>query len=130
MNKYSCEGDTLCGVNKVKDKENMTHLEKKHTPVIDSPEKVNKGESFEITVEVGKYMKYPNTLGHFIQWIELYSGNTFLGRAEFTPEFSNPKIKMVVMLTHGHPLIAVERCNLHGFWSSEPKPIKIVQINN
>jgi superoxide reductase len=130
MNKYSCEGDTLCGVNKVKDKENMTHLEKKHTPVIDSPEKVNKGESFEITVEVGKYMKYPNTLGHFIPWIELYSGNTFLGRAEFTPEFSNPKIKMVVMLTHGHPLIAVERCNLHGFWSSEPKPIKIVQINN
>jgi superoxide reductase len=126
MYKYSCEGDIFCGVNTVKDKENMTDLEKKHTPVIDAPEKVNKGELFEVTVEVGRYMKHPNTLGHFIQWIELYSGNTFLGRAEFTPEFSDPKIKMVVMLKHGHPLIAVERCNLHGIWASEPKPIKVV----
>jgi len=98
MYKYTCEGDISCGVNTVKDKKNMTDLEKKHTPVINASEKVNKGELFEVTVEVGKYMKHPNTMGHFIQWIELYSGNTFLGRAEFTPEFSDPKIKMVVML--------------------------------
>ncbi len=126
MYKYTCEGDISCGVNIVKDKKNMTDLEKKHSPVISAPGKVNKGELFEVTVEVGKYMKHPNTMGHFIQWIELYSGNTFLGRAEFTPEFSDPKIKMVVMLKHGHPLIAVERCNLHGIWSSEPKSIKVV----
>jgi len=126
MNKYPCEGDIFCGVKTVKDKENMTNLEKKHTPVINAPEKVNKGEPFEATVEVGKYIKHPNTLGHFIQWIKLYSGDTFLGRAELIPEFSEPKIKMVMMLRHAHPSIAVQRCNLHGVWSSEPKPIEVV----
>ena len=126
MNKYSCEGDILCGVNTVKDKENMTDLEKKHIPIIAAPGEVNKGEPFEVSVEVGKHMKHPNAIGHFIQWVELYSGNTFLGRAEFTPELSDPKIKMVVMLKHGHPLIVVARCNLHGVWSSEPQPIKVV----
>lgn len=126
MDRYKCEGDIFCGVNTVKDKENMSDLEKKHTPVIYAPEKVSKGELFEVMVEVGRYMKHPNTTGHFIQWIELYSGNTLLGRTEFVPEFSDPKVKILVLLKHEHPLIAIGRCNLHGIWSSEPYPIKVV----
>lgn len=106
-NKYQCEDDKYCGVNLVKDKENMTDLEKKHYPVIDAPEKMNKGEPFEVTVEIGKYLKHPNTNGHFILWIELYSGNELLGKTYLTPEFSDPKISMVVMLKHNHPFFAV-----------------------
>lgn len=122
---YTCEGDLFCGVNAVKDPQNMTDLEKKHVPVIEAPESVKKGEPFVVTVEVGHYMAHPNTMGHFIQWIELYSGDTFLARAELVPEFSSPKVTFPVMLKHGHPLIAIERCNLHGQWASEPKPIKV-----
>lgn len=122
---YSTEGDLSCGVNTVKDSQNMTDLEKKHLPVIDAPGSVKKGEPFTVTVEVGRYMAHPNTMGHFIQWIELYSGDALLARAELVPEFSGPKVTFPVMLKHGHPLIAVERCNLHGMWASEPKAIKV-----
>ncbi|MGQ9630501.1 MAG: class II SORL domain-containing protein [bacterium] len=112
-----CEGDLFCGVNKAKDPKAMTDLEKKHTPVIEAPNKVKKNEMFEVTVEVGKLMAHPNENGHFIQWIELYSGDTFLGRAEFVPAMSAPKVTIPISLSHGHgELRALERCNLHGVW--------------
>ncbi len=125
MSEYKKEGDLFSGINKVKDVKNMTDLEKKHVPVIEAPERVKKGEPFEVTVEIGKHMKHPNTIGHFIQWVELYSGDILLGRAEFVPEFSEPKVTFPVMLKYEYPLIAIERCNLHGLWSSGPKPIKV-----
>jgi len=126
MSEYKQEGDLFSGINTVKDAKNMTDLEKKHVPVISAPKQVKKGEPFEATVEVGKHMKHPNTVGHFIQWVELYAGDILLGRAEFVPEFSDPKATFTVMLKYNYPLIAKERCNLHGLWSSGPLSIKVV----
>ena len=39
-----CEEDLFCGVNVVKDIDNMTDLEKKHFPVITAPKSVREGE--------------------------------------------------------------------------------------
>ncbi|NIO49705.1 MAG: desulfoferrodoxin [Candidatus Aminicenantes bacterium] len=103
----------------------MTDLEKKHTPVIESPKKVKKGEPFEVQVEVGKHMKHPNENAHYIEWIELYSGETFLARVDLVPRLTEPKVKFVVALDHAHPLIAKERCNLHGLWQSFPVEIEV-----
>ena len=67
----SCEEDLFCGINQAKSDslDGMTDLEKKHTPVIDAPAKVKKGEPFDVFVEVGRYMKQPNENAHFIEWI-------------------------------------------------------------
>ena len=115
-----CEDDILCGMNQAKSAnvDEMTDLEKKHTPVIESPTKVKKGEPFEVQVEVGKHMKHPNENAHYIEWIELFSGETFLARVDLVPRLTEPKVKFVVALDHAHPLIAKERCNLHGLWKS------------
>lgn len=124
----NCEEDLFCGVNVAKneDPEEMDALEKKHTPVITAPDKVEKGEAFQVKVEVGKYKDHPNEHGHFIQEVELFSGDTFLGRATFCSEKANPVAVFEVKLEHEHPLVAYEHCNLHGTWVSFEKDIELV----
>ncbi|UCE92503.1 MAG: class II SORL domain-containing protein [Methanobacteriota archaeon] len=99
-----------------KDPANATDFEKKHTPVVKAPDQVKKGEFFDVTVEVGKVVPHPNEAGHFIQWIELYSGDTFLSRVELTPVMTDAVVTFPVRLDHVHTLRAVARCNLHGVW--------------
>lgn len=114
---YRCEQDILCGVNKPKDMNALTELEEKHLPVITAPDTVKRNETFNVTVEVGKLRAHPNEPGHFIEWVELYCGDTFLFRVNLSGALSSPKIAVLVKLTHAHgPLKAREKCNLHGLW--------------
>ena len=114
---WSCESDILCGINLPKDSNNLSDLEKKHTPVITAPDKVKKEEEFEVKIEVGKLLAHPNEPGHFVEWIELYCGDTFLGEAYFSGGISKPVSVFKVKLTHAHgPIQAWAKCNLHGLW--------------
>ena len=124
----SCEEDLFCGVNKSKaaDVNEMPDLDKKHTPVIEAPAEVKKGEPFQVGIEVGKYLKHPNENAHYIEWLELYSGETFLSRVDFVPRLTEPKIIMTVAVDHAHPLIVKTRCNLHGLWQSQEYPLRVV----
>lgn len=115
--KWTCQEDILCGVNLPKDAANLTDLEKKHMPVIDAPGKVKKDQTFDIKVDVGKLLAHPNEPGHFIEWIELYCGDTFLGRINYSGGTSYPTAVFRVKLDHAHgPIKAWEKCNLHGLW--------------
>jgi superoxide reductase len=115
----------FCGVNKAESPAEMTDLEKKHTPVITAPESVKKGECFEVKIEVGKLLAHPNETGHFIEFIELYADETYLGRADLTAVKTCPTTTFCVALDHVHKeLRAYERCNLHGCWVGA-KPIKV-----
>ncbi|MFA5147451.1 MAG: desulfoferrodoxin family protein [Candidatus Omnitrophota bacterium] len=115
--KYSCEGDILCGVHVPKDVKALSELEQKHIPVITAPDKVKRDEPFLVTIEVGKYKAHPNEQGHFIEWIELYSGDTFLFRIGLSALLTEPKVTVPVKLSHAcGPLKAWEKCNLHGLW--------------
>ena len=119
--KYACEQDILCGVNMAKDTKSLSELEKKHLPVIDAPARVDQNELFEIKVKVGGIdgIEHPNEPAHFIEWIELYSGDTFLFRVSLAGSLSQPKITIPVKLTHAHgPLKAWGKCNIHGLWES------------
>jgi len=116
---WTCEEDILCGVNEPKDRKNPTDLEKKHIPVIEAPDNVKKEETFEVKVEAGKMLEHPNEPAHFIEWIELYCGDTFLGRMSLSGGASFPQAIFKIKLNHAHgPLRAWEKCNLHGSWES------------
>ncbi|MFP4045543.1 MAG: class II SORL domain-containing protein [Candidatus Aenigmatarchaeota archaeon] len=122
----NCEDDLFCGVNKPSNEnpEEMDDLEKKHAVIIEAPDKVKKDEFFEVEVRVGEYMEHPNEPDHFIEWLELYSGETFLTRLHLTPGKSHYVMKAKVKLDHEHPLVARVKCNLHGIWE-EKKEIKV-----
>ena len=122
-----CGDDLFCGVNKPADPGNMTDLEKKHMPVISAPDVVQKGECFEVTIEVGKLLAHPNERAHHIKFVELYADETYLGRQDFTAVTTCPVAKFCVSLDHVHgQLRAFEVCNLHGVWESD-KPLQVAQ---
>ena len=117
---YSCEQDILCGVRLPKDRSALSELEQKHVPVISAPKKVKRDEVFSVTIEVGKYKAHPNEPGHFIEWIELYSGDTFLFRIDLSAAVSNPTVSTLIKLSHAHgSLKARAKCNLHGLWEEK-----------
>ena len=109
--KWMCQEDILCGVNKPKDKDNLSDLEKKHLPIIEAPDKAKKDEVFNVTIEVGKLLAHPNEAGHFIEWIELLAD----GRAY--RQFLNPgDAPEATFNLEADSVAAREYCNLHGLW--------------
>jgi len=114
----------------------------KHAPVVDSPEKIKKGEIIKIEVSVGKQIPHPNTTEHHIRFIEVYflpNGEKFpyqFGRFEFNAHgesvqgpntstiFSEPKISMFFKTEKSGLVMAIAYCNIHGIWRSE-KEIKV-----
>ena len=115
----------FCGVNEPNDPANLSDLEKKHLPVIEAPDSVKSGECFEVTVEVGKLKEHPNEHDHFIQFMDLYADETFLGRADFASTKSCPKVTFCVSLhCPAAELRAYEHCNMHGTWASR-KTIRV-----
>jgi len=117
--KYFCQDDILCGVNIPKNQSNLSEIEKKHLPTIEAPGKVKKDEVFKVNVRVGGIdsIEHPNEAGHFIEWVELYSGDTFLARVHYSGGTSFPVAEFKIKLSHSHGQLKVwAKCNLHGLW--------------
>jgi superoxide reductase len=114
----------------------------KHVPVIDAPDRINKGEALKLEVSVGKQIAHPNTTEHHIRSIEVYflaMGEKFpsqLARFEFNTHgesvqgpntstiFSEPKVSAVFKTEKSGVIMAIAYCNIHGLWKSE-KEIKV-----
>jgi len=109
---------SLDRVNWPKDESKMTDLEKKHYPKIICPDEVKKGETFEVRIVTGELLKHPNEYGHFIMWTELYAGDRFVGRTQFSPVTTEPVTCFRITLEKSAELIAYSMCNLHGLWKS------------
>jgi superoxide reductase len=106
----------------------------KHVPVIEAPDKVKAGESFKVTVAVGKEIAHPNTTEHHIRWIKLYfkpENGKFaydLGSFEFAahgeavegpnkgPVFTEPQVNVNLKISSAGTLLATAYCNIHGLW--------------
>lgn len=109
----------------------------KHVPVIEAPEKVKKGEFFDVRVTIGKEIAHPNKTEHHIRWIAVYfhpRNGKFpyqIGRAEFTAHgesIEGPDTSTVY--THHQAslsfktevpgiIYAASYCNIHGLWQNE-----------
>ena len=118
------EENLFLQINKPKDMNNLTDLEKKHLPIIECPDTVKKGEPFKVTIHVGKQLKHPNESTHFIEWIELLAEDLFISRVDLEPVVGIPKVTLTISLNESHMLKARERCNIHGIWEYE-KEVKV-----
>jgi len=113
----------FCGINRPKDAMNLSELEKKHVPIIESPDKVKAGDPFNVTVKVGS-IPHVMEAGHHIQRIDIYSGENLLANVLLTPVFTHAVTTITVVKSGVHKsstLRAVERCNLHGMWETRKK---------
>lgn len=101
----------------VSDPEMKTALEEKHVPYIQAPDKVKKGEHFQVIIKMGKEIDHPMEPGHFIQYVDLYADYYHLGRVNFTPE-TKAEATLTIKLEESCKLRAFELCNLHGQWEA------------
>ncbi len=114
------ESGLFCQVNRVKDPNKKEPLEQKHLAVIEVPSEIKSEQFFNLKIKVGE-IEHPNENGHFIQWIELYVGDVYLGRFDLAPVMTKPEVTIPLSIAHGNRktvLRAVSRCNLHGMWES------------
>lgn len=108
----------------------------KHVPVIESPDKIKKGETCKIKVTVGKEIAHPNTTAHHIRRIAVYflpKGEKFpyqIGEFEFCahgesvqgPDTSSvyalPVVETTFKTEKSGAVLAVSYCNIHGLWEN------------
>jgi len=108
----------------------------KHVPVIESPDRVKKGEFFQIKVGIGKEIPHPNTTEHHIRWIEVYflaEGEKFpsqIGKADFSAHgestqgpntstvYTYPEVVLSFKTDKVGTIIAASYCNIHGLWQN------------
>ncbi|BEP18537.1 class II SORL domain-containing protein [Pyrofollis japonicus] len=99
-----------------------------HTPKLEAPDKVKKGEPFTVKVKVGPH---PNEPQHSIRRIELWfyeEGRTFnpirLASIELEPVYAEPEVTITIKLQKSGTIYALAYCNLHGVWE-ERKDITV-----
>ena len=117
---------SLTELNKPEDWTNLTVMAKKHVPIIEAPAKVKAQEHFTVKIKVGGIdgIEHPNTLSHWINWIELYAGDRLMSRVDFAPEMCDGYLMTLnVTLNQTSTLRVRELCNLHGVWEGKEKTI-------
>lgn len=101
----------------------------KHVPVIHVPEKVKKGEEFEIKTLIGEEIAHPNTLEHHIAWVKVFyhpEGSNFpveIGNYDFSAHgeseiYTEPYISLKFKVDKPGTIHAVSYCNIHGLWEN------------
>ena len=114
----------------------------KHAPVIECPDSVKRGETFEVKVSVGKEIAHPNTTEHHIRWIQVFfkpdddkftyqlANNEFTAHGESAkganegPAFTDPSACVAFSLKQSGTIHALSFCNIHGLWESS-KAVKV-----
>lgn len=119
---------SLTKLNKPKDWAELPDMAKKHVPIIEAPEEVKAKESFNVKVKVGGIdgVEHPNTLGHWINWVELYAGERLISKVEYAPEMCDGYVVTLnITLNESATLRARAFCNLHGVWEGKEKKVVV-----
>ncbi len=95
--------------------------DEKHTPKIDAPDSVKRGQWFEVTVTVGAGSVHPSLAEHFVRYIALYKDSAEIARVYLHPVFSYPKATFTVALDEGGVLRAVAEPTHSAAWESSRK---------
>jgi superoxide reductase len=102
-------------------KEPRKSYDPKHTPKISAPEKVKRGEWFDVTISVGDGGEHPALSEHFIRYIALYINSAEIARVYLHPVYSLPKVTLTIALDEGGTLRAIEEPNHSAGWEASKK---------
>jgi len=110
---------------RLKNKEAPSVLEQKHVPAIDAPGSVTAGAWFDVRVSVGFMLEHPSTTEHWITYIKLLADGREVASVEFpNGGVASPVALFKIRVEKDATLEAVEHCNIHGTWISEPVRVK------
>jgi superoxide reductase len=89
----------------------------KHTPKIEAPDSVKRGEWFDVTVSVA----HPSLSEHFVRYIALYINTAEIARVYLHPVFSAPTVRFRVALDEGGSLRALGEPTHSAAWEASKK---------
>jgi superoxide reductase len=95
--------------------------DEKHTPKIEAPDSVKRGQWFDVTVTVGAGSVHPSLQEHFVRYIALYKDGTEIARVYLHPVFSYPKAVFTIALDEGGVLRAVAEPTHSAAWEGSKK---------
>jgi superoxide reductase len=102
-------------------KELRKSYDPKHTPKITAPEKVKRGEWFDVTITVGDGGEHPSLSEHFVRYIALYINTAEIARVYLHPVYSMPKVTFTIALDEGGTLRAIEEPTHSAAWEGSKK---------
>ncbi|PYN74717.1 MAG: superoxide reductase [Candidatus Rokuibacteriota bacterium] len=95
--------------------------DEKHTPKIEAPDSVKRGQWFEVTVTVGAGSAHPSLAEHFVRYIALYKDSAEIARVYLHPVFSYPKAVFTIALDEGGTLRAIAEPTHSAAWEGSKK---------
>ena len=95
--------------------------DEKHTPKIEAPDTVKRGQWFDVTVTIGAGGVHPSLAEHFVRYIALYKDSAEIARVYLHPVFSYPKVTFTIALDEGGNLRAVAEPTHSAGWESSKK---------
>lgn len=111
---------------KLENREDPSVLEQKHVPAIEIPDLVNSSQWFDVTVKVGFMKEHPSTPSHWITMIKLLVDGREVAKTEFEVGGVSASLATFrIQLVKSSTLKAVEHCNLHGTWVSDPVRVRV-----
>ena len=93
----------------------------KHTPRINAPDAVKRGEWFDVTVSVGAGDRHPSLAEHFVRYIALYKDAVEISRVYLHPVFSAPQVTFTIALDEGGTLRAQAEPTHSAAWEASRK---------
>ena len=93
----------------------------KHSPKIEAPESVRRGEWFKVTITVGAESMHPSLQEHFVRYIALYKDTVEISRVYLHPVYSAPTVTFTIALDEGGDLRAVAEPTHSAAWESRKK---------
>ncbi len=111
---------------RLKDPKHPSLMEKKHVPAVIAPSEVKAGEWFEVKVKVGYMIPHPSTPDHWITKIYLLCNGQKIAEVEYPiGGVVASEATFKIRLKQNARLEALEHCNLHGTWISEPVEVRV-----
>ena len=93
----------------------------KHTPKLTAPDRVKRGQWFDVAVAIGAGGEHPSLSEHHVRYIALYKDTAEIARVYLHPVFSAPKVTFTIALDEGGMLRALAEPTHSAGWEASRK---------
>ena len=98
-----------------------TTYDAKHTPKLTAPDRVKRGQWFDVAVTVGAGGEHPSLSEHHVRYIALYKDTAEIARVYLHPVFSAPRVVFTIALDEGGTLRAIAEPTHSAAWEASKR---------
>ena len=112
------------------DKEAKKDYIDRHSAFVHCENRATKGEKFKVKVKVGDEYAHPDDFDHYIAYVQLWNGETFLAQANFDAGTlgsmaGQVELDFYIVPNKKMKLTALAYCTKHGLWQSDEVTVEV-----